>query len=117
MKKIIYKIRYFIDVYIIFPIKRWWNYHVKGLYVPNNVRSQALLEYCEKVIKDNKYQPQGAYEHSFEQQLYDSYLKVIENLKAMYPEDDFAWLKYEDERQYCAGRIYELLVQMPWVDE
>ena len=50
MKKIIYKIRFFIEVYIIFPIKRWWNYHVKGLYVPNNMRSQALLEYCEKIL-------------------------------------------------------------------
>ena len=117
MKKIIYKIRFFIDVYIIFPIKRWWNYHVKRLYVPNNMRSQALLEYCKKVIEDNNYQPQGAYEHSFEKQLYESYLKVHENLKAMYPDDDFTWLKYEDERPYCAGKIYELLVQMPWVDE
>ena len=35
----------------------------------------------------------------------------------MYPEDNFTWLKYEDERPYCAGRIYELLIQIPWIDE
>ena len=39
MKEIVYRIRYFIDVYIIFPIKRWWNYYIKGLYVPNNIHS------------------------------------------------------------------------------
>jgi len=104
---------------ILYPIKARWNYIRYGTYIPDNMRNRALLEFCEKVMADAEYEPEGVYEITFEDRLKEVYDAVIDYSKKTFPEeaDTLNKLTYEVERPYCAASIYENLLQLLWIED
>ena len=113
MRKLFRRIKLWLNLSIIFPVKAWINFHIFHTYITDNMKSRALMEYCEKVMEDFNYQPQTIYERIFEERLHNIFDRIIESNPAFSKID----LKYEDERPYCAAQIYELMLQKVWVDE
>ena len=116
---IIFKIYYWIMNYIILPIKRWWNLHINNLYLDDNMRTQALFEYLEKIIDDPTYQPSGAYENSFEEELKECHKLVLEDIHAGKHSDIPCDIEvpYEENRQEYAIEIYNTLIELPIITE
>lgn len=83
------------------------------------MRNRALLEFCEKVMADAAYEPEGVYETLFEERLKEVYDAVIDYSKKTFPEeaDGLDELTYEIERPYCAASIYENLLQLLWIED
>lgn len=109
-----------IKVKIIYPIKALWNYYINNDYNVDNVRNRALMKYCEKVMMDFSYQPDGVYETFFENRLQEAHEEVIEFLKSYVDEDeeiDWNKISYEDKRPFYIAQIYEKLLQKVWVKE
>lgn len=100
-------IQFYLYVTIILPIKRFYNYYFKGQYIEDNMRTQALFEYLKKVITDPSYQPQGAYEQSFENKLIECHEQVLEQIRNGEVEDIPSNIKidYETERPNYACEI------------
>ena len=46
-----------IKVYLINPILRWWNFHIRHTYIPDNGRNNELMEFFLKVAADADYEP------------------------------------------------------------
>lgn len=104
-------ISFYLYVTIILPIKRFYNYYFKGQYLEDNMRTQALFEYLKKVILDPTYQPQGAYEQSFENRLIAAHEEVLKSIRNGEVEDiptDIE-IDYNVERRNYA---YEILLRM-----
>lgn len=104
---------------ILYPIKARWNYIRYGTYISDNMRNRALLEFCEKVMADAAYEPEGVYETLFEERLKEVYDAVIDYSKKTFPEEaeSLDKLTYEIERPYCAASIYENLLQLLWIED
>lgn len=104
---------------IVLPFKRWWNYHIRGMYLEDNMRNQALLNYLIKIINDPTYQPSGAYENSFEDRLKECHNEVITNIRAgkyhNIPID--IEVPYDQNRREYAIEIYNMMIEVPMVKE
>ena len=102
-----------------FPIMARWNYIVYGAYMPDNMRNRALLEFCEKVMADPEYKPEGIYENMFEDRLHEVYDQVIDYCKKTKPEEfeDLKGADYAAERPYCAAQIHENMLQLLWIED
>ena len=114
MRRLLLHLKTFFCLYIYYPIKGWWNYYIYNDYIIDNIRNRALMDYCEKIIMDEEYQPQGAYEHLFEDKLTECFNAVQNFLRESNPDIE---LNYQDERVYCVKEIYKLLLQKAWVVE
>ena len=116
---IIFRIYCWFMNYIILPIKRWWNYHINQRYLTDNMRTEALFEYLAKVIEDPTYQPNGAYENSFEERLKECHDMVIKDIRmGKHPEIPIdIEVPYEANRREYAIEIYNTLIELPIIIE
>ena len=110
-KKFIHVIMFWFYMLIVLPVKRFYNYYIKGEYIENNMRTQALLQYLTKVINDPTYQPEGAYEQSFEDELLTAHNIVLERVR----NGEFPDIPKDIEIDYSSARAdyaCEILFQM-----
>ena len=97
-----------IDIYIIKPIKRWFNFHFKHRYIPDNPRNNAALEYFFKVMENPEYQPSTPNEIYFERIIKEEYF-------TSFPEaTDENWTR---ERPFIMMSMADELTDYEWVDD
>ena len=75
------------------------------------MRTDALLDYLVKIINDPTYEPQTAYEQSFEQEIMNAHNVVQARVK----NGEFDDISPDTEMNYQEQRIYyacEILYQM-----
>lgn len=82
---------------IIIPIKKWYNFCVKGEYLVDDEETERFIAFLVKVAKDPKYKPTEE-EQQFEQDLIEGHYQIIEENPELTEEN----YSYEDNRQRYA---------------
>ena len=101
------------------PWRPLFNYLFKHQYLIYNDQTEALLKFLVKVINDNEYQPNGAYEQLFEQRLIDAHNKVQKEIReGKYPglPADYE-MDYESSRSDYAQAVYDEMSQYIMIKE
>lgn len=96
-----------IDAYIIHPIQRFFNFYIRGAYIPANPRNEALLDYSMRVAEDPKTEPETPTEIFFENTVKRDWEETFTG-----PEDS-----WEDNRQWIYITIADDMLQYKWIDE
>ena len=82
---------------IVIPIKRWYNFCIKGEYVLDNDNTERFTAFLAKIAQDPTYQPTED-EQEFEQDLIAGHRQIIEEDPELTEEN----YRYEDQRQRYA---------------
>ena len=105
MRILLEKICFYIWFHFITRIKAWWRYHVLNIYIEDTPRNEQVIEFCNKIIEDNNYQPSNPVEHWLELQWEDIYKQEAENAA----NENQKILPYEQCRiEYAAQMVLEI---------
>lgn len=106
MKKIFRFIAAIIKIYIINPILRFYHFYFCHIYIEDNPRNEAMLDYFSRVAEDPTVQPQTPTEIFFENSIKSDY-------EYYFPEDE-PWEKYR--QSFYTDLALEML-EYRWIDD
>ena len=85
MKEFFIKIYAYIKVtiwiFIIRPLKKWYNLYINKCYIPDNERNQQILNYCTKILENENYQPSTPVENWIDNEWRENYKTLIKSLE------------------------------------
>lgn len=82
---------------IIIPIKKWYNFCIKGEYLVDDEETEKFIAFLTKIAQDPTYEPTEE-EQQFEQDLIAGHHQIIEEDPELTEEN----YRYEDQRQRYA---------------
>ena len=107
-----YKIRMIIrglfTIFIINPIKRWYNFYIRHIYIPANSRNEELLDYMLDVANDPSREPITPTEIFFENQVRNDYERTFDT------DEEPPW---EEIRQSMYLDLATEMMSLRWIRE
>lgn len=101
-----------IKVYLINPILRWWNFHIRHTYIPDNGRNNELMEFFLKVAADADYEPSTPTEIFFENTIRNDF-----NENWFCEEDRTLDEEWKEYRPMLYTDLAGQMLEFRWIDD